>query len=92
MQGRGSGKGKSMPKMGLQSLSQGSWIRARNGEGRAGSRRGVPKTETKVVKGWDTWRKVLEGAGVVGMRGSEFRCYMECNSIPLLDRAPRDLA
>ena len=50
-QGRGHGKGKSMPEMGLRSLSLGSQIRARNGEGRAGSRCGVPKTETKVVKG-----------------------------------------
>ena len=35
---------------------------------------------TKVVEGQDTWWKVLEGAWVVGMRGSEFRCYMECNT------------
>ena len=53
-QGRGCGEGKSMPETGLQSLSQGSRIRARNGEGQAGSRRGVLKTETKVVEGWDT--------------------------------------
>ena len=32
-------------------LGQGSRIRARNGEGRAGSRCGVPKTETKVCGG-----------------------------------------
>ena len=37
-----------MPKVGLRCLSQGSWIRARNGEGRAGSRCGVPKMGTKV--------------------------------------------
>ena len=92
MQGCRHGKGKSMPKMGLQSLGQGSWIRAQNGEGRAGSRRRVPKTETKVVEGRDTWWKVLEGAWVVGTHGLEFRCYTPCNSIPLLDRAPRDLA
>ena len=48
-QGCGRGEGKSMPETGLRSLGQGSRIRARNGEGRAGSRRGVPKTETKVV-------------------------------------------
>ena len=58
-QGHGRGEGKSMPEMGLQSLGQGSQIRAWNGEGRAGSRCGVPKTETKVMEGWDTWWKVL---------------------------------
>ena len=46
---RGEGKGK--PKMGLQSLGQGSRIRAWNGEGRAGLRCGVPKMETKVCGG-----------------------------------------
>ena len=79
-QGRGHGEGKSMPEMGLQSLSQGSRIRAWNEEGRAGLRPGVLKMETKVVEGRDTWWKVLEGAGVVGMHGSEFRCYTECNT------------
>ena len=49
-QGRGCGKGKSKPKTGLQSLSQGSRIRAQNREGQAGSRCGVPKMETKVVE------------------------------------------
>ena len=48
MQGREHGKGKSMPEMGLQSLGQGSQIRAWNGEGRAGLRCGVPKIGTKV--------------------------------------------
>ena len=48
-----------MPKMGLQSLGQGSQIRARSGEGQAGSRHGVPKMETKVVGGWDTRWKVF---------------------------------
>ena len=37
-----------MPKMGLQSLSQGSQIRAWNGEGWAESRCEVPKMGTKV--------------------------------------------
>ena len=69
-----------MPEMGLQSLGQGSQIRARSGEGRAGSRHGVPKTETKVVEGWDTRWKVLERAWVVGTRGSEFQCCTECNT------------
>ena len=35
--------------------------------------------ETKVVEGRDMRWKVLEGAGVVVMRGLEFRCYTECN-------------
>ena len=49
-----------MPKMGLRSLGQDSQIRAQNGEGRAGSRCGVLKMETKVVEGWDTRWKILE--------------------------------
>ena len=49
------GEEKSMPEAGLQHLGQGSQIRAQNGEGWAGLRRGVPKTETKVVEGQDTW-------------------------------------
>ena len=62
MQGRGHGEGKSMPKTGLQSLGQGSWIRARNGEGQAGSRCEVPKMETKVVEGRDTqWKGRIRG-------------------------------
>ena len=48
MQGCEHGEGKSMPEMGLQSLGQGSRIRARNGEGRAGSRCRVLKMGTKV--------------------------------------------
>ena len=76
------GEGKSMPKMGLRSLGQGSQIRARSGEGQAGLRHGVPKTETKVVRGRDTRWKVLEGAWVVGMHRSEFRCCTECNNVP----------
>ena len=46
--GRECGEGKSKPEMGLQSLGQGSRIRAWNGEGQAGLRCGVLKTETKV--------------------------------------------
>ena len=41
--------------------------------------------ETKVVGGRDTWWKVLEGAWVMGMRGSEFRCCTECNNQGLLE-------
>ena len=79
-QGHRRSEGKSMPEMGLQSLGQGSQIRAQNGEGWAGLRCGVLKTETKVVEGRDTWWKVLEGAWVVGTCGLEFRCYTECNT------------
>ena len=71
MQGHGTARGKSMPEVGLQSLGQGSWIRAQNGEGWAGSRHGVPETETKVVGGQDTQWKVLErglGRGDVRVR------------------------
>ena len=75
------GEGKSMPETGLRSLGQGSWIRARSGEGWAGSRHGVPKMETKVVRGQDTRWKVLEGAWVMGTRGLEFRCCTECNNL-----------
>ena len=81
MQGHERSEGRSKPEMGLQSLGQGSQIRAWNGEGWAGSRCGVPKTETKVCGGTgymvgdfrtslgcgDTWIRVL------------VRCYTECN-------------
>ena len=50
MQGCERSEGKSKPEMGLQSLGQGSWIRARNREGRAGSRCRVPKMEAKVCR------------------------------------------
>ena len=66
-QGHGVAREKSMPEAGLRSLGQGSQIRARSGEGQAGSRHGVLETETKVVRGRDTQWKVLEGAWVVGM-------------------------
>ena len=36
--------------------------------------------ETKVVEGWDTRWKVLEGAWAMGTRGSEFWCCTECNN------------
>ena len=48
MQGRECGEGKSKPETGLRSLGQGSWIRAWNREGWAGSGCRVPETETKV--------------------------------------------
>ena len=53
MQGRGAAREKSLPKVGLRSFGQGSRIRAWSGEGWAGSRHGVPETETKVVGGRD---------------------------------------
>ena len=59
MQGHEHGERKSKPETGLRSLGQGSRIRARNGEGQAGSRCGVPKTETKVC-------------GRAGIRGGRF--------------------
>ena len=78
MQGCERGKGKSMPDTGLPSLGQGSWIRAWNREGWAGSRCGVLKMETKVCgragytvedfrMSWgcgDTWVRVLVLHGV----------------------------
>ena len=80
MQGCERGEGKSKPKTGLWSLGQGSQIRARNREGRAGSRCGVPKTETKVCGRAGYVVEDLEWAWVVGTRGSEFQCYTECNN------------
>ena len=63
MQGSKHGEGKGKPKTGLRSLGQGSQIRARNGEGWAGSRCGVPKMETNVCGGTgyavgDFWNKL----------------------------------
>ena len=82
MQGHKRGKGKSKPEMGLQSLSQGSQIRAWNGEGRAGSRCGVPKTETKVCGGTgymvgDFGTSLGRGDTWIGV---PVRCYTECNT------------
>ena len=76
------GEEKSMPEVGLRRLGQGSQIRTRSrGEGgRAGLRHGVLTTKTKVVGGWDTRWKVLEGAWAVGTHGSEFQCCTECNT------------
>ena len=53
-QGHGMAREKSMPEARLQSLGQGSQIRAQSREGWAGSRHGVPEMETKVVGGQDT--------------------------------------
>ena len=82
MQGHERSKGMSKPKMGLRSLGQGSWIRARNGEGRAGLRCGVLKTETKVCGGTgyavEDFRTSL-GRGDAWI-GVPVRCYTECNT------------
>ena len=86
MQGHECGEGKGKPKMGLQSLSQGSQIRARNGEGQAGSRCGVPETETKVCGG--TGYAVEDCRLSLGRgdawTGVPVQCYMECNRKPEL--------
>ena len=84
MQGCEHGEGKSKPEMGLQSLSQGSRIRAWNREGRAGSRRGVPEMETKVCGGMgymvEDFRSSL-GHGDTWI-GVPVQCYTECNNLP----------
>ena len=84
MQGRKCGEGKSKPEMGLQSLGQGSRIRARNGEGWAGSRCGVLKMETKVCGGTgyavEDFRTSL-GRGEAWI-GVLVQCYTECNTLP----------
>ena len=82
MQGHEHGKGRGKPEMGLQSLGQGSRIRARNKEGRAGLRCGVPKTETKVCGGAgygvEDFRMILgRGDACIGV---SVQCYTECNS------------
>ena len=83
MQGCERGEGKSKPEMGLRSLGQGSRIRARNGEGQAGSRYGVPKMELRFVEGRDTRWEILERAWVGDVWiGVPVRCYTECNKCP----------
>ena len=83
MQGRECGKGKGKPEMGLQSLSQGSRIRAQNGESQAGSRCGVPEMETKICGGMgyavEDFRLSL-GRGDT-WTGVPVRCYTECNMV-----------
>ena len=84
MQGHERGEGRSKPETGLRSLSQGSRIRARNGEGQAGSRCRVPETETKVCgrAGYavDDFRISL-GHGDAWIR-VPVQCYTECNTSP----------
>ena len=84
MQGRKHGEGKSKPETGLQSLGQGSWIRARNREGQAGSRCGVSKMRSKVCGGWDTRWKFRTSLGHGDMWiGVPVQCYTECNTLSL---------
>ena len=75
MQGCECSEGKSKLETGVRNLGQGSRIRARNGEGRAGLRCGVLETETKVSggAGYAQW-KIFNRAWVVEMLGLEFRC------------------
>ena len=85
MQGRECGEGMSKSETQLRSLGQSSWIRARNREGQAGSRCGVPKTETKVC-GWmgymvEDFRTSL-GHGDAWI-GVPVWCYTECNKLAL---------
>ena len=80
MQGREHGEGMSKSETGLQSLSQGSWIRARNGEGQAGSRMQSSENGTKVC-GWmgyaveDLRTSLGRGDAWIGVP----QCYTECN-------------
>ena len=94
MQGHERGEGMSKSKTGLQSLGQGSQIRAQNGEGQAGSSTRSSENGTKVC-GWMGYAvedlRISSGHGDVWI-GVPVRCYMECNSIPLPDRALQDLA
>ena len=85
MQGHECSKGKSKPEMGLRSLGQGSQIGAWNGEGWAGSRCRVPKTETKVCGGMGyavkDFRMSLDcGDAWIGV---PVWCYTECNIVTL---------
>ena len=82
LQGRGVARKRVCPRRDYDASVRVAGIGHRAGGGRAGSRHGVLKTETKVAGGWDTQWKVLEGAWVVGTRGLEFRCYTECNISP----------
>ena len=83
-QGREHGEGKGKPEMELQSLGQGSWIRAQNGEGQAGLRCGVLKM-AKVCGGAgyavEDFRMIL-GRGDMCIRVPVW-CYTECNRYSL---------
>ena len=83
MQGRERGEGNSKPEMGLHSLGQGSWIRAQNRGGQAGSRCGVLEMETKVCGETGYAVEILDRAWVLEMRGLEFRCSVTLCVTPL---------
>ena len=83
----------SKSEMGLSSLGQGSWIRVWNRQGREGLSMQSSENRTKVCE----WMghvvgglRVSSGHGEVWIRVPVW-CYMDYNSIPLLDRAPQDL-
>ena len=82
MQGCERGKGMSKSETGLQSLSQGSQIRARNREGRVGSSMQSSENGTKVC-GWMGYAveglRTSSGHGDVWIR-VPVQCYTECNS------------
>ena len=84
MQGRERGEGMSKSEMGLETLGQGSRIRARNREGWAGSSMRSSENGTKVCGYGVEGLRMSSGCGDVWI-GVPVRCYMECNSIPLLD-------
>ena len=82
MQGCERGEGMSKSETGLQSLGQGSQIRAWNREGWAGSGMLSSKNGTKVC-GWMGY--VVEDLRMSSGRGDVWigvlvRCYTECNS------------
>ena len=81
MQGCERGEVKSKPETGLQSLGQGSWIRARNREGWAGSSTWSSENGTKVC-GWMGY--AVEDLRMSLGRGNTWirvlvQCYTECN-------------
>ena len=89
MQGRERSEGMSKSETGLQSLSLGSWIRARNREGRAGLSMQISKNETKVC-GWMGY--TVEGLRTSSGRGDAWigvlvRCYTECNTLTVIPSA-----
>ena len=85
MQGRERGEGMSKSEMGLQSLGQGSQIRAWNGEGQAGLSMRSSKNGTKIC-GWmgyvveDLRTSLGHGDAWIGVL---VQCYMECNKSPI---------
>ena len=82
MQGHKPSEVMSKSEMGLRSLSQGSQIRAQNGEGRAGSSTRCSEKGTKVcgLMGYAVEDlRMSSGRGDVWI-GVPVRCYMECNT------------